>query len=209
MNVIFFKLKIPSLERALRNFNALTKGDIISLEYNDKIYKILCMEIKPNEKGAISITETDLSVDFAPPLGYVEPPRASSDRDIKSSSYLHKIGVEQHKLKQQTDDGTAKPNFKIEKFTGQGQRLSGKSLNAASPLQHAKKQHKKLEPTSQEVKENESPSESPDTIRLPSNKLWFGYQVEAFKPVDKTTTKSPSSSSGYFLGKGQSLRSKK
>lgn len=55
-----------------RNFSTLTQGDIIAISYNKKIYDILVMEIKPPGKG-ISILETDLEVDFAAPLGYVEP----------------------------------------------------------------------------------------------------------------------------------------
>jgi hypothetical protein len=35
------------------------------------------METKPEGKG-ISIVETDLSVDFAPPVGYVEPEKPKS-----------------------------------------------------------------------------------------------------------------------------------
>ena len=62
-----------SLENVFRNFSILTQGDIISISYNKKVFDILIMEIKPATKGAISILETDLEVDFAAPLGYVEP----------------------------------------------------------------------------------------------------------------------------------------
>lgn len=65
------------LERAFRSFSTLTQGDIISISYNDKLYDILVMEAKPGGKG-ISIIETDLEVDFAPPVGYVEPERQST-----------------------------------------------------------------------------------------------------------------------------------
>jgi ubiquitin fusion degradation protein 1 len=71
------------LENALRHYSALTEGDIISIGYNSKIFRLLCMEIKPKvTSGGISIVETDLEVDFAPPVGYQEPsaarPRVSS-----------------------------------------------------------------------------------------------------------------------------------
>ncbi len=45
---------------------------MISIKYNDTLYDILVMESKPSKDG-ICILETDLEVDFAPPLGYVEP----------------------------------------------------------------------------------------------------------------------------------------
>ncbi|KAK9766208.1 ubiquitin fusion degradation protein, variant 3 [Basidiobolus ranarum] len=80
------------LENALRNFTTLTNGDIITIHYNNHLYEILVMEVKPTGPG-ISIVETDLEVmeifclsfirpcfiltsaqvDFAPPVGYVEP----------------------------------------------------------------------------------------------------------------------------------------
>jgi predicted lysophospholipase L1 biosynthesis ABC-type transport system permease subunit len=60
------------LEQALRHFSCLTTGDIISISYNEKMYDILVLEAKPSNTG-ISIIETDLEVDFAAPLGYVEP----------------------------------------------------------------------------------------------------------------------------------------
>ncbi|KAJ3129109.1 Ubiquitin recognition factor in ER-associated degradation protein 1, partial [Irineochytrium annulatum] len=62
------------LEKAMGNFATLTQGDIITIKYNSKLYDILIMETKPGGKG-ISVVETDLEVDFAPPLGYKEPER--------------------------------------------------------------------------------------------------------------------------------------
>ena len=63
-----------SLEQALRNFHTLTQGDIIEISYNSIIFGLLVMETKPGGEG-ISILDTDLEVDFAPPVGYVEPER--------------------------------------------------------------------------------------------------------------------------------------
>ena len=75
-SVDFLNITDPKavLENAFRNFSTLTKGDIISIKYNSKIYDFLVMEVRPNDHG-ISIIETDLEVDFAPPVGYVEPPK--------------------------------------------------------------------------------------------------------------------------------------
>lgn len=69
------------LENALRNFSTLTKGDNLEILYNDKIYGILVMEIKPPGVG-ISIVETDLEVDFAPPVGYQEPTPVPRSRPV-------------------------------------------------------------------------------------------------------------------------------
>lgn len=50
----------------------MTPGDLITIQYNKTQYSLLVIETKPRN-GGISIVETDLEVDFATPLGYVEP----------------------------------------------------------------------------------------------------------------------------------------
>ncbi|OAD07223.1 hypothetical protein MUCCIDRAFT_186557 [Mucor lusitanicus CBS 277.49] len=63
------------LEKALRNFSTLTVGDIVQISYNDKVYEIKVLEVKPHfeDHQGISVVETDLQVEFAAPVGYVEP----------------------------------------------------------------------------------------------------------------------------------------
>lgn len=53
----------------------MTVNDVIQINYNDKVYEIKVLEAKPfhEDHSGISIVETDLEVDFAPPVGYVEP----------------------------------------------------------------------------------------------------------------------------------------
>lgn len=72
--VDFLEISDPKavLEQALRNYPTLTPGDIIEISYNCLTFEILIMEVVPDAEG-ISIIETDLEVDFAPPKGYVEP----------------------------------------------------------------------------------------------------------------------------------------
>ncbi|KAG9508720.1 Ubiquitin fusion degradation protein 1-like protein, partial [Fragariocoptes setiger] len=59
------------LENELRSFACLTTGDVIAISYNDRIYELCVLETKPGP--AVSIIECDMNVDFAPPVGYVEP----------------------------------------------------------------------------------------------------------------------------------------
>lgn len=47
------------------------QGDTIAISYNGKNYHIDVMEVKPDR--AVSVVETDISVDFAPPKDYKEP----------------------------------------------------------------------------------------------------------------------------------------
>ncbi|RCH88746.1 ubiquitin fusion degradation protein [Rhizopus stolonifer] len=70
------------LEKALRNFSTLTVDDVVQINYNDRVYEIKILEVKPlfEEHSGISIVETDLEVDFAPPVGYVEPSRIAQPK---------------------------------------------------------------------------------------------------------------------------------
>jgi ubiquitin fusion degradation protein 1 len=76
-----------SLEQALRNFSALTQGDIIEISYNSIVFGLLVMETKPGGEG-ISVLDTDLEVDFAPPVGYVEPERPKAAPPATMASKL-------------------------------------------------------------------------------------------------------------------------
>uniref|UniRef100_A0A3Q2ZMI5 Ubiquitin recognition factor in ER-associated degradation protein 1 n=1 Tax=Kryptolebias marmoratus TaxID=37003 RepID=A0A3Q2ZMI5_KRYMA len=67
------------LENALRNFACLTTGDVIAINYNEKIYELRVMETKPDK--AVSIIECDMNVDFDAPLGYKEPERRSQNQE--------------------------------------------------------------------------------------------------------------------------------
>lgn len=63
------------LERELRSYSALTKGGTLMFYYRGtgKSYYLDVLDTKPAD--AVSIIETDLSVDFAAPLDYKEPER--------------------------------------------------------------------------------------------------------------------------------------
>src|SRR6187549_1425568 len=72
----FLEISDPKavLEKAFRNFAALTKGDVFNFEYNDEVYYVAVLDVKPETaKMGVCLIETDVEVDFAPPVGYVEP----------------------------------------------------------------------------------------------------------------------------------------
>lgn len=77
------------LERTLRNYSCLTTGDTISIHYNDRVYEINIVETKPSD--AISVVETDVNVDFAPPLDYQEP--SSSALVSRAASTVPSAGL--------------------------------------------------------------------------------------------------------------------
>jgi len=94
------------LEKVLRNFSCLTKGDLISINYLNRNYELFVLELKPS--NVVSIIECDMEVDFAPPIGYVEPKTLPTTITTVNEQQLYK-----------------NPTTFIP-FHGQGNRLSGK-----------------------------------------------------------------------------------
>lgn len=77
------------LENELRSFACLTKGDVIEISYNDRTYELCVLETKPGQ--AVSIIECDMNVDFAPPVGYVEPtPEPRKEKVVKPAAVAPK-----------------------------------------------------------------------------------------------------------------------
>lgn len=76
------------LENELRNFPCLTTGDVIAISYNDRIYELCVLETKPGK--AVSIVECDMNVDFAPPVGYVDPAEMKKEEVKKPSPTVPK-----------------------------------------------------------------------------------------------------------------------
>jgi ubiquitin fusion degradation protein 1 len=76
----FIELADPKafLEHQLRLFSCLTKGDTVVIFHEGlrKNFHVDVLDLKPAD--ACSIIETDLTVDFAAPLDYVEPVRPAA-----------------------------------------------------------------------------------------------------------------------------------
>eukprot|EP00108_Taenia_solium_P001658 TsM_000488400 transcript=TsM_000488400 gene=TsM_000488400 len=108
------------LEYALRKFACLTVGDTLAITYNDTMYELKVLELQP--KSAVRIIECDMSVDFAPPVGYEE------SRGIK----------EKHLSASEEDNEALIPEQVkgLRIFGGMGCRLDGRSCESntgASP----------------------------------------------------------------------------
>ena len=88
LHILLRNSHVSSLERELRNFSALTQGDIIEISYNQIIFGLLVMETSPGGEG-ISVLDTDLEVDFAAPVGYVEPERPKAAPPTTMASKLN------------------------------------------------------------------------------------------------------------------------
>ncbi|KAF9924765.1 ubiquitin fusion degradation protein [Linnemannia zychae] len=206
-SVDFLDISDPKavLENALRNFSTLTKGDNIEISYNDKIYGILVMEIKPPGVG-ISIVETDLEVDFAPPVGYQEPTPVPRGRPVLES-----------KLRKEVEERMATPDSaKKVPFEGQGQRLTpagGKSRSTGKSTATATTPSTAASPSlTDKGKESnvlgKDGSEAPAALNLPLGNLYFGYnyvprktEEDKFREAEEQAKKEP-----VFEGAGQTLR---
>ncbi|MCL4123180.1 UNVERIFIED_CONTAM: hypothetical protein GTU68_005885 [Idotea baltica] len=112
-NVEFLDISNPKavLENALRNFACLTTDDIVAIKYNDRIYELRVLEVKPN--NAASIIECDMNVEFAAPVGYQEPQKPEKENDQEMKEEQEIMPVPQGFLA----------------FLGSGNRLDGKKKN--------------------------------------------------------------------------------
>ncbi|CAG0882407.1 unnamed protein product [Darwinula stevensoni] len=103
------------LENALRNFACLTTGDMIAINYNNKVYELCVLETRPG--NAVTIIECDMNVDFAPPIGYQEPKKMDSKVSMDSEEHLAEV------------KGSDPPSA----FPGEGKRLDGKKRASDTP----------------------------------------------------------------------------
>lgn len=192
------------LERTFRSFAALTKGDVFNFEYNDDVYEVAVLDVKPEtDKMGVSMIETDVSVDFAPPVGYVEPERKSGTSTPKSGragvpsgGVVHSQGT----MAQAINYSAIKPSVTSmpTNFLGEGQRLAKKGSKGSTP---------KPEPSTPAdgAAAPKRQTGAPAPLRLPPNKLFFGYEVTPVKTgldeQDRDDADKP-----HFAGQGQSLR---
>ncbi|KAF2446200.1 ubiquitin fusion degradation protein-like protein 1 [Karstenula rhodostoma CBS 690.94] len=198
----FLEISDPKavLENAFRNFSCLTKGDIFTFAYNDNQYAIEVLETKPpHASNAICTLETDLSVDFAPPVGYEEPTRASGTSTPRSGKgvmagkggTLHSHGT----MAQAINYAAIAPSATTAADGAKGSKaptpqastpIAGQSTNAPPPTVRR--------------------TNGPQPLRLPPGKLFFGYEV---KPVKGKEDDEKKDESRHFEGSGQTLRKKK
>lgn len=229
-SVDFLEISDPRavLENAFRSYSTLTKDDVFQIAYNDKIFSIKVLEVKPESPShAISVIETDLEVDFAPPVGYVEPtPDSRPGSAITKNSSTNNTA---------SNSGTSTPNplgsmakslnyeqvlrkeiakSQASRFQGSGNRLSskGKSLKPTDEEKELQQQQEKqAEAETLEKVLTQLPASDAPPLSLPFGQLYFGYPVIPVKPidVDESEEKSDASSKPTFEGAGKLLRNKK
>jgi len=126
------------LENRLRNYSALTQGDVIRIEYNKNWYDIGVIEVKPVRPSipAVSIVETDVDLDFAPPLDYIDKKSANNNNNntnnnASSSAQPIPTSDKRSKMEESDDDSDEDDGKKFKAFTGTAYTL--KSPTGKSP----------------------------------------------------------------------------
>lgn len=205
-SVDFLDISDPKavLENVLRKFSTLTVNDIIEVNYNDAIYGIRVLEVKPDSTSkGICVVETDLETDFALPVGYVEP-----EYKPKTVEPLSKP-IDPSKVNKSAGAATMAKSInyaklvaeagKTTKFSGSGQKLSGKSIDMD-----------KNQSTKNYRIDDLDPDAPPVPLSLPENQLFFGFPVvlPTQEEIDEES-KEELKKQQAFSGSGQSLRQSK
>ena len=205
------------LENAFRNFSCLTVGDIFTFAYNDSVYSMKVLETKPGiaAKGAISVLETDLEVDFAPPVGYEEPKRVSGTSTpgsiaggLPAGGTLHNSGTMAQAINYASIAPTSSTAADGAKAVSSNFLLGGQKLNARKG---SKAPTPKASTPVAGASTNPPPTTTrrtngPQPLRLPPGKLFFGYEVKPVRKTGEQKGKVEDESKPKFQGQGQTLR---
>ncbi|SCV03137.1 LANO_0G02366g1_1 [Lachancea nothofagi CBS 11611] len=198
-SVEFLDISDPKavLENVFRRFSTLSVDDIIEINYNNKIYRIKVLQVKPeSEANSICVIETDLATDFAPPVGYVEPDykalKQKKSQQAKFDPSVKGLGPMSRRIDYAASVNAGAENKKA--FEGEGQSLTGKiSSNTQDKPEEIDLQELKLDLDGQ-----------PAPLNLPDGTLFFGFPLVVPKKDDEQPDQVQSSV--HFKGAGQSLR---
>jgi len=153
------------------------------------------------EKGAISCVETDIEVDFAPPLGYIEPTRqimvpsagSAGSPGLPAHTIIHTQGSMSEAIgyAQLVPSTRSKPTTLEEKFSriGPGQRLAGKKGSRVptptnKPTTPIAGQSSNPPPLTSNAPSTIRRPDGPQPLRLPPGKLFFGYELMPLRKRD-------------------------
>lgn len=177
------------LEFTLRQFTTLSPNDCFWINYADHIFKVKVLETEPDPAG-ILVIETDLNVDFAPPVGYVEPDYSKKTGGNKSTMPTKSIAST---LGTSLKFDMSPPASSGISFTGTGQSLrSGTKSPAATPT-------------------NATPVFDPSrpvALKLPKNTMFYGISpsVDEKRKEQQDNAAQAKEQKSLFQGKGRSLR---
>jgi len=207
------------LENAFRNFSTLTKGDIFSFLYNDTVFDVAVLEVKPESaKMGVSMLETDVEVDFAPPVGYVEPERSrgsgtSTPRSVRgglpAGGMLHggstmAASINYDAIAPSSTAAAAGARAMSSNFLLGGHKLNAKkSSKAPTPKPSTPVAGTSTNPQPAVLLRR---TNGPQPLCLPPNQLFFGYAVVPVKTKEDKEKENAAALQPKFEGQGQTLR---
>ena len=151
------------------------------------------LETRPatGERGGISVLETDLEVDFAPPVGYVEPARGSGTSTprggpagLPAGGTLHNQGtmaqaINYSSIAPSASTAAAGSAAVSSNFLTGGQRLSNRRDKAAqAPTPKPSTPVPGASGTAAVPVPPRRATNGPQPLRLPPGKLFFGYEIK-------------------------------
>ncbi|CZT09218.1 related to ubiquitin fusion degradation protein [Rhynchosporium agropyri] len=222
-DVNFLEISDPKavLENAFRNFSTVTKGDIFSFKYNDTIYDVAVLEVKPeSEKHGVCVMETDVEVDFAPPVGYVEPTRSSGTSTPRSGNgagglpaggVLHNQGtmaqaINYNAISASSTAAVAGAKAASSNFLLGGQKLSAKKSSKNSTPKASTPVAGTSTNASAPVEITVRITNGPQPLRLGPNKLFFGYDIKPLKTQADKDKENADAQQPHFAGQGFTLK---
>jgi ubiquitin fusion degradation protein 1 len=222
-DVNFLEISDPKavLEKAFRSFATVTKDDIFSFKYNDTVYDVAVLEVQPtSDKMGVSMLETDVKVDFAAPVGYVEPTksttRASSGTSTPRSmggvplgGMLHSQGTMAQAINYDAIAPSSSAALAGAKAVSSNFLLGGQKL--ASKKGGKNPTPKPSTPVAGASTNTPKPAtvrrtNGPQPLRLPPNKLFFGYEIKPVKTQADKDKENAEAAQPHFAGQGNTLR---
>ena len=220
-DVNFLEITDPKavLEKAFRAFSTVTTGDIFSFKYNDTIFDVAVLEVTPkSEKSGVSMLETDVSVDFAPPVGYVEPQssRASgtstprSIAGVPAGGVLHNQGsmaqaIDYDSIAPSASSAAAGAKAVSSNFLLGGQKLASKKGSKAPTPKASTPVAGQSTNTPKTIVRR---TNGPQPLRLAPNKLFFGYEIKPLKTQADRDKENADALQPHFKGSGKTLSGK-
>lgn len=178
------------LEFTLRQFTTLSPNDCFWINYADHIFKVKVLVTEPDPSG-ILVIETDLNVDFAPPVGYVEPDYTKKTNSaLPTKSIAYTLGASFN-----SGAGLSLQSSSSGPFSGTGQSLrSGTVSPSTTPI--TSNTPRVIDPS------------RPVALKLPHNTMFYGISpsVDDKSKEEESKDSSKTASKPVFQGIGRSLR---
>jgi ubiquitin fusion degradation protein 1 len=184
------------LEQKLRNFSCLTKGDTIMINYNNQNYLIDITEVATpsGQCNAVSIVETDVSVEFERPLDMPPSPvKTAPPQDV----FNVPVPTKKKKKEEQKEEVKEEPKFHA--FAGSGRRLDGRTVKLAT-----------TPPSNSPIQNRTAPTTTQPPSKNDNGGMVFGSSGKKSTTTTdkKTETKTDEKDAKFkaFAGTGRSLK---